>query len=122
MTARLSRAFAQEDAKILKRQARVLGVISGKSAGENKEHCDGSRLRISPVIRKHSSVKPVEIIKKSTARKNKVSTVMHLVCYAYPCMLTVTFSKVLNELCSLICERTFSYVTRLIPVRDTAYS
>eukprot|EP00277_Geminigera_cryophila_P001446 CAMPEP_0179411580 /NCGR_PEP_ID=MMETSP0799-20121207/3981_1 /TAXON_ID=46947 /ORGANISM="Geminigera cryophila, Strain CCMP2564" /LENGTH=252 /DNA_ID=CAMNT_0021183675 /DNA_START=77 /DNA_END=832 /DNA_ORIENTATION=+ len=61
-----------EDAKILKRQARVLGVISGKSAGENKEHCDGSRLRISPVIRKHSSVKPVEIIKKSTARKNKV--------------------------------------------------
>ena len=104
MTARLSRAFAQEDAKILKRQARVLGVISGKSAGENKEHCDGSRLRISHVIRKHSSVKPVEIIKKSTARKNKVSTVMYLVCYAYPCMLTVTFSKVLNELCSFICE------------------
>ena len=63
---------AEEDAKILKRQARALGVIAHSSAGEDKEHSDLSRLKISPVIRKHSSTKPVEIIKRSTARKNKV--------------------------------------------------
>ena len=60
------------DAKILKRQARALGVLSHRSAGEDKEHCDISRLKISPIIRKHSATKPVEILKRATARKNKV--------------------------------------------------
>ncbi len=40
--------------------------------GEDKEHCDISRLKISPAIRKHSATKPVEILKRATARKNKV--------------------------------------------------
>jgi hypothetical protein len=62
----------QEDAKILKRNARLLGVISHRSAGEDKEHCELSRLKISPGIRKHSGTRPVEIIKKSTGRKNRV--------------------------------------------------
>jgi hypothetical protein len=62
----------QEDAKVLKRKARALGVISHRSAGEDKEHCELSRLKISPGIRKHSSAKPVEILKKSTGRKNRV--------------------------------------------------
>ena len=47
-------------------------MISDRSAGENKEHCELSRLKISPGIRKHSSTKPVEILKKSTGRKNRV--------------------------------------------------
>jgi hypothetical protein len=65
-------SHCEPDAKILKRQARALGVLSHRSAGEDKEHCDISRLKISPIIRKHSATKPVEILKRATARKNKV--------------------------------------------------
>jgi hypothetical protein len=46
------------------------GRVCGCS--QDKEHCDISRLKISPLISKHSATKPVEILKRSTARKNKV--------------------------------------------------
>ena len=62
----------EEDAKVLKRQCRELGVLSHRSAGEDMEHCRLSRLKVAPVIRKHSAAKPVEILKRATVRKNKV--------------------------------------------------
>ena len=82
---------ADEDAKSLRRQARALGVISARSAGDNRDHVQVSRLKVAPGIKKHSAVKPVEILKRSTARKHK-----HL--FVFPGLVSVVEEGKLGQL------------------------
>ena len=82
---------ADEDAKSLRRQARALGVISARSAGDNRDHVQVSRLKVAPGIKKHSGVKPVEILKRSTARKHK-----HL--FVFPGLVSVVEEGKLGQL------------------------